>query len=255
MNDPMCIHSTATTPLMWKPVVKTLGLTAQMPANLGYPPNAPLPQGALFSMEDDLSNLTAQLPSDGPIDLIAHSYGGLLALHLTRRLGGRVRSLFLYEPVLFGSLVRSSHVPEVAQSARLFLDHEWFLSDSRGGSEEWLEQFVDYWNRPGSWARAPEPVKVFSRSVGWKAFCEVRAVFFESLDFEEYRFDGVDITLARGGRSPRESRAMVDELQRVNPHAWLTELPEAGHMAPISDPAAVAQLYAAHRERVAAKHR
>ena len=56
---------------------------------------------------------------------------------------------------------------EVVQQARSFGEHPWFLHDlEKGGRAEWLEVFIDYWNKPGSWARASAPVTVSMRSFG-----------------------------------------------------------------------------------------
>ena len=62
--------------------------------------------------------------------------------------------------------------------ARSFRYHPWFLTDlERGGSDDWLEMFVDYWNRPGSWRACPRRRKEETRALGWKMFQEVRSCF------------------------------------------------------------------------------
>jgi hypothetical protein len=61
-------------------------------------------------------------------------------------------SVFLYEPVLFGALANATTLDkEAAAQARAFIDHPWFTrDDEKGGTEAWLEFFIDYWNKPSS---------------------------------------------------------------------------------------------------------
>jgi pimeloyl-ACP methyl ester carboxylesterase len=246
------IHSTGTTPMMWAsmPVERLTGATALLPSNLGYPPNEAMARGTPFLLEQEVEHLWAQLPPAGPVHLVAHSYGGLVAWKLAPRLGQRLASLLLFEPVHFGSLARSRHAdPAAIQEAVSFGGHPTFLTDENlGGGEAWLEGFIDYWNRPGSWARLPEPMKDFSRELGWKMFQEVRWVFRDETPFEAYATKA-PLTLVKGGRSPKASRAMVDELARVNPHATVTELEKAGHMAPLTHAAAASEVLLAHWAR------
>lgn len=244
----MFIHSTGTLPTLWAGVsdAQLQGARVLRPANLGYPPHPPLQKATPFTVGDEVAHLLAQLPAEGPVHLVAHSYGGLVALLLARALGPRTASLFLMEPVLFGALTRSTHAAAAAvEEARGFARAEGFLDDARGGDEAWLTTFIDYWNRPGSWARMPEPQRAFTRSLSWKMYQEVRAVFFDRSAFEDHVV-AAPLTLVRAARSPQAPRAMVEELARVNPHAIVKELPGTGHMAPLTHPALLAQALLEH---------
>ena len=245
------IHSTGAGPFLWASVPDdvTAGTTAHFPSNLGYPPNAAVPRGAKVTALDDVAHLHALLPDDGaPVHLYAHSYGGFVALELARRLGARVASLFLYEPVLFGALAATDDGDAAAiAQAREFLNHAWFLTDdARGGTDPWLEHFIDYWNKPGSWQRMPKELQDFSRLVGWKMFQEVRSVFFDNRRFDAFAFPGVKLTLGMGERSPVASREMARQLARVNPHATLFELSGTGHLAPLTHAAKLHEAMRAH---------
>lgn len=101
------IHSTATGPFMWRPLLVDLpeGITPLTPVNRGYTPQDLLPRGSAFSVHDEVAHLKAQIPPGTTgIHLGGHSYGGFAALTLARECGLPVRSLWLYEPVLFGAL-------------------------------------------------------------------------------------------------------------------------------------------------------
>ncbi len=246
------LHSTGTSPMMWAsvPTERLTGAEALMPSNLGYPPHPTLARGSPFALSDEVRHVLSQLPSAGPVHLVAHSYGALVGLKLLPLLGPRLASVLLFEPVLFGALARSTHAdPAAVAETKTFLQHPTFLTDEAlGGGEAWLAAFIDYWNRPGSWDRLPEPMKDFSSEVGWKMFQEVRWVFRDEGTFESYT-TAVPLTLVRGTRSPLASRVMIDELARVNPHATVHDL-ACGHMGPLTHPALFVDTLLDHWARV-----
>lgn len=238
MTISLFLHSTATTPAMWQSVPDTItaGTTKRCPIHLGYPPLPPLARGVPCSAEDDAAAILAALPA-GDVHLFSHSYGGTVALALSAALGPRLRSMFLYEPVVFGALIHDHAIdtgPEgLAEAAALTATHPWFLDDAHGGSEAWLEVFIDYWNRPGTWQRMPPAQQAWTRSIAWKMYQEVKSVFTRVSRFDAYPIR-VPTTLVMGERSPRASRAMVHGLAQVNPSVRTVELAGAGHMAPIT---------------------
>lgn len=244
------IHSTGTAPFMWDSIPDELlpEATRIAPSNLGYPPHAPVPRGQPISLAEDVAHLVAQLPKEGPLDLVGHSYGGLLALELFPILGQRVRSVFLWEPVMFGALQKDRTAdPQAIATLDTFLDETWFLTDqTRGGTEEWLAMFIDFWNRPGSWARLPEMMREHNLQAGWKMFQEVRSVFFSSRTFEAHPLPKVPFTLAMGERSPLGSREIVKALSRRNPHVRVADVAGTGHMGPLTHPQKFHEALAEH---------
>lgn len=232
------LHSTGTTPAMWAAVPDEVlgGRKKLTPANLGYPPHPPLARGASITLEQEVDHVLGSVPASVErLHVVAHSYGATVALAAVPRVRDALASLFLIEPVLFGSLLADpSTDPVIAAELRAFAD-EGFFDDAKGGGEEWLERFIDYWNRPGSWSRLPEAVKQFTRSMGWKMFQEVRLCFETETPFEAYAVD-VPTTLALGERTTTHSRAVTHALARHLPNVTLVELAGTGHMAPLTHP-------------------
>lgn len=240
------IHSTGTTSALWAPFVQDGDLAL---ANLGYPHGEPLPRGTRVGVDDEVQHLLGQVPpGDAPIALHAHSYGGLVAMALARKLGDRVKSFFLVEPVLFGALAVADHVDAAAaEEARTFRAHPWFLTDeARGGTREWLEVFIDYWNKPGSWARMPPELQDLQLQFGWKMFQEVRSVFHDARTFADWRFTQ-PMTLVLGERSPRASHAMTRAVAAENPQARVVVLPSSGHLALLTHPQRFEPVLQEHR--------
>jgi pimeloyl-ACP methyl ester carboxylesterase len=63
----------------------------------GRVPSAPLSEG--YSVETEVQDLLRWLSTlEGPVDLVGHSYGGLIAVQAIRQ-GANIRWLVLYEPV------------------------------------------------------------------------------------------------------------------------------------------------------------
>lgn len=245
------LHSTGTGPWLWDGVPQAVlgGGRKLAPANIGHAPHPPLSRGEPSGARADARHVLAQVSDEArDIHVFAHSYGGAIALELVPLLGQRLKSMFLFEPVLFGALASELPAdPATAAEVKGLVEHPWFLRDEeRGGREEWLEMFVDYWSRPGSWQRMPEEQREYSRRMGWKMFQEVRSCFFDITSFDELPLPNVPVTLVTGERSPRASRAMTAALARRAPWARVVDLPKTGHMAPLTHPALVHEAMAAH---------
>ncbi|MDF2691731.1 MAG: hypothetical protein K0S65_114 [Labilithrix sp.] len=248
------VHSTGTGPFLWAgaPDVAIGGRTRLHPANIGYSPNALVERGRTLTAADDAAEiLKAVPPGDAPVHLVAHSYGGLVALHAIRSLGARVASVFFFEPVAFGALAVAQDIePAAAEQARMFEQHPWFLHDmDKGGRVEWQEMFVDYWNRPGSWSKMPDSMRELSLSLGWKMFQEVRSVFFERTPFADWSLPA-PTTIAFGERTTPASRAMSRALAHERPNVRLIEVAGIGHMAPLTHAAKVYDELARHFVRI-----
>lgn len=250
------LHSTGTTPAMWANVPEAVfaGTSKLTPLHIGYSSKAPLARGTTVSGADEAAKIMTGLPAEGDVHLYGHSYGGVVALHLFAALGARVKSLFLYEPVMFGALMNDgADLPEEAHAEmhRLREGAPWFLDDAeRGGGDAWMEVFIDYWNRPGTWRRLPDEQRAWTLGVGWKMYQEVRACFLEVTRFDAFPLSTVPTTIAMGERSPKASRAMAQGLVRANPGVRLVELAGAGHMAPITHAAKVGELMVEHAVRL-----
>lgn len=206
------IHSTGMGPFMWRQLTAAVptGMPVVCPTLRGYAPDDRLTQGMPYTLEDELTHVRGQWPQDVEgVHLVAHSFGGFLSLLLARRAqapgwnGPAIRSLWLYEPVLFGSLEhqrqQSPHaLPEPVQNElALLYDNPSIFDESEGGSDAWIGGFIDYWNGPGAWAAASPKVREASLTVGWKMFQEVKTQAEHRRPFADYRVD-MPLTLVHG---------------------------------------------------------
>ena len=247
------VHSTGTGPFLWAgvPDAAIRGRSRLLPANLGYPPNELVERGRTVTVADDAAEVLKAVPASASrVHVVAHSYGALVALEAIPALANRLASVFFFEPVVFGALAVAEDAPgidaEAVQQARSFAEHPWFLHDmEKGGRAEWLEVFVDYWNRPGSWSRMPEQMRELSLALGWKMFQEVRTIFFDERPFASFRIPA-PTTIAVGDRTTLASRAMSRALAHGRPNVRLVEVAGVGHMAPLTHAAKVHEELARH---------
>jgi len=251
MSSLVFIHSTGLGPFMWSPYLGLApGVAELRPYNLGSGPSGPVQRPQRVGLQDEVEHLRAQLAGHGPLHLVAHSWGATVALALAQRRDVDVASLWLYEPVLFGSLLQDH--AELDAPTRLDLDTVVAgfrgIDDRQGGGEAWLEAFVDYWNGRGAWQAMGERARDAQRQVGWKMFQEVRAVFEDTAPFAAYA-SAIPTMLLVGSRSPRPAQAMARRLAAHRQRCTLQEMPELGHMGVLSAWPALRPLLEAHLQR------
>ena len=228
----LLLHSSGLSGRQWRPLAAALGRRALAPSLLGYEESDPLPpgQGALLT---DLAVAEALLlQQDAPVDLVGHSYGGALALRLATRHPERVRRIVVHEPVSWGVLY-SDGPQDLCDSAQAFLTASNLLDPQFGGSEGWMQRFVDYWSGPGAWAQMPPPHQADFLQRGAKIAAEVRDLCLDRTPAAAYMDLDQPVTITVGQHTPVEERGVCDILAAQLRHASRIVLP-GGHMAPVS---------------------
>ena len=164
------VHGSAGSARQWKQLYQHFSRTRRVVAYdlIGCGANQPLAvdwdqsdrlaaEAKLFSFSDDARALLTIIEEIGrPVDVIAHSVGGVGAVLAALDRPAAIRTLTLFEPVLFTLLRDDSHpafepIRDVALKYRLLYQSE--------GPRAAMAAFVDFWNGGGSWQRLPEPVQ------------------------------------------------------------------------------------------------
>jgi len=105
-----------------------------------------------LTLADEVALVEPILQEAGSVHLVGHSYGGAVALKLVDLHPQSVRSLVVYEPVLFNWLFRHEPDSPAAQQAIELADSMRERLE-RGDAYAAAEQFIGYWAGPSAWLR------------------------------------------------------------------------------------------------------
>ena len=187
----------------------------------------------------------------GGVHLVGHSYGGAVALKAAALHPRRVRSVAVYEPVLFRLLLETDRRHRAARQA-MALGTMMASRLAAGRSEIAARRFIDFWGGRGSWETMPA-----ARQAVLAAQMPTMAAQFDALCT-----DGATATelgwlrapaLCLTGACTRACTRRVGELlQRMLPAARHETLAEMGHMGPLTHAEPVARRLAAFIDAQAA---
>jgi pimeloyl-ACP methyl ester carboxylesterase len=184
---------------------------------------------------------------DGPVDLIGHSFGAVVALRLAIAQPETVRTLTLIEPVLFAA---ARGFQEWDEHAALMADFDAALADGRTTAA--AAEFTRIWGTGVRW----EDMNAESRSglverIGLIAAGDP-ALFEDSggiLLPDALESLAMPVLLIRGDRSPAIIERIAEEIAARLPDVGVATVPGAGHMAPITHPDEVAGLIGVNLDR------
>lgn len=235
-DNVICLHSSMSSSRQWDGLMKRLQHSYQITAlDLhGYGDGPQLAAGMALSLDQEVEILADTVAEmDGPIHLVGHSYGGAVAIKAAQTYAQRVRSLTLYEPVVFAALFSvSANQPASVEVSRLI---ENMQQDYRCGDLfHAAQRFIDYWSGPGSWATIPSQKKL-----GLSKKIPVVLENFEAVLSEPDALAGlarvqVPTLYLSGMESPTSTQVISDLLIQKLPRVDAHQLPGLGHMGPIT---------------------
>ena len=190
--------------------------------------------------------MAERLGDGAAIDVVGHSFGGTVALRLALERPDLVRSLTLFEPVLFCA-ARAARAPEFTEYAAGNSDFAELLQ--RGQRDEAAARFHAVWGNGQPLDNLPDRqrryivdrihlIAAIGAVVGDDAAGMLTPGRLESVP--------VPVLLAQGDQSPPVVGAILSELQRRLPRTHRIAVPGAGHMAPLTHAATLAPAVQAH---------
>ena len=243
MHDGLAVitlHSSASSPRQWSALVQSLGSAyrAAAPALIGYGDAPDWHYQRPLSLDDEAQRIEPLIEAEPRgVHLVGHSFGGAVALRLALRNPGRVRSLALYEPVLFSLLNDEvsdgpGPAPAMAEVNAVRIAIRRSLYSGRRAFA--ARRFVEYWSGPGAWdvldLRRQEAITARMRKVD----AEFDAVNCNQITLGEFRLLRVPVLLLQGENTRRPARRIVELLDSMLPDATREEVRGAGHMGPIT---------------------
>lgn len=233
---------------LWAPVMKLLSDRWRCIA-LDLPGHGRTDRGdpALSLQEQAARDVAAIAARHGePAHLVGLSLGGAIMGRVAARRPEIARSLTLIEPIYF-YLVAGKRPEMIADNQRVM--GPVIEACAAGRYRDGARLFMEGWGQPGQFDRFPEAAKQ----------AVAAALVHVSADFDmahgrppgqvteaELSAIALPTLLLEGARTPASAAAIQDELAGLMPAAARTVIPDAGHLSPVDNPAAVAARLAAH---------
>lgn len=228
------VHSSGFSGRQWKRLAGDLverGYRAVVPDLTGHGQSEPWPEPAPFTYRIDVECVAAIVRELGGAHVVAHSYGGLVALHAALAEPAAVRSLVVFDPVAFAVLDPIADAD--ARGVLLGLDLSW------DDPERWMRTFVEFWGGAGAWAGLREPVRAEFRRVGWVVSQGVASLMSDPTPLDAYRALAMPVRVMTGEHSPVPAQRVDRHLARALAGGRVDVIAGSGHLAPVIDPAAV----------------
>jgi pimeloyl-ACP methyl ester carboxylesterase len=166
--------------------------------------------------------------------VVAHSFGGAVALRLAIESPSLVRTLTLIEPTCLFLLRHMG--PQVSDAlAGIERIGQAFLRPDGGEQQRCaMARFVDYWNGHGAWAALPPERQQALALKSDQVRRDFEMLSGERLPLAALRRLAPPTLIVTGTTSPAAALCMADGLRRAAPRASLIAVPGAGHMLPMT---------------------
>lgn len=227
-------HSSVSGNRQWKKLIELLrGRYRVLAPNLhGYGQTSAWTGDGTLTLEEAAKVLLAVCDGlEGPIRVVGHSWGASLAMMAASRLGNRISHLALFEPMMV-SLLREHGVADAwAEGRALYTDVK-----RLGGARDWMalaQRFTNYFNGDGAWEATPPERQQAVAALLLPNYYEWDSA---QLPYRTEAFAGISARtlLMRSADTRLVLRAVSDLLRNAYPHWQFDELPDGGHMVPLT---------------------
>ena len=241
----LLLHSSAAGNRQWRKLMEERAARNHLLAlNLfGYGATSKWPDERPMTLGDE-ANLVAAAAHfvPGPFALIGHSLGGAVACAAAHRLGDRVRTLVIFEPILFYLLERHGEPAAFAEIDAV--RRQFVASGEKGDWDAAARMFIDYWGGHGAWDSMNDERRGRVLHILPPLLHEWEMIGPDAPPIEHWAAIEAPVHYVHAADTRLPSRALAALLQREIPHWQFHEVPEGGHTAPISRPDLVNPLIA-----------
>lgn len=227
-------HCASASSKEWDSLVPLLvqeGYRVLAPDFCGYGRSDPWPDNHPFDSDSDVHILLALADLvEGPVHLVGHSHGGVLALEAARQMGDRVRSLTLIEPTMFQLLREAGHRQwsVVAKMAVKVVK-----AVESGDSRKAAYIFTSFWIGRVKWFLLSERHKRAIAKTMKKVVLEFGIIEQAPRIPDGFATVSAPVQLIIGTRTRAPAKVVGQMLAEVLPHVELMRI-KAGHMSPFT---------------------
>ena len=229
------LHSSASSARQWDRLAETLKPSFQVRAIdfHGHGEQSTWSGNASMTLADEAALAIPALEEAGGAHVIGHSYGGAVALKLATMRPQLVRSVVVYEPVLF-RLVLDEIVARITRAGNIAVAGSMRKLLAAGDANSAAQVFIDFWSGAGAWDSLP-PGKQASIAPRMHAVAQhFDALLHEPLQLSELRRLKTPMMFVSGSRTPDITRRIAAVLRAALPADAHEVIEAAGHMGPIT---------------------
>jgi pimeloyl-ACP methyl ester carboxylesterase len=229
------VHSSASGNRQWRKLMEAMQDRYRLIAvNLfGYSETSKWPGERPMTVVDQAALVEAAAALDpGPVTLIGHSLGGAVSLEGALRLGAKLKTLIIFEPILF-HLLRAHGETEAADE----IEAIGFGYREHGLRGDWNavgKLFIDYWSVPGFWASMPPERRAATAAMLPPVVHEWDMIRTTTRAISYWSAIKAPVHLVSAADSKQTTRKVAALLAKAHPHWRFHDLPSGGHMAPVS---------------------
>lgn len=188
-----------------------------------------------------VGGLTAAL--GGTFDLVGHSYGGAIALRTAVVAPELVGTLTVLEPQIYPVLEDSD--PRLYAQGIELLDR-FTTALTAGRPEVAWRAFIDHYNEPGTWDSLPAGLRNLQMASSKGAVRSWEALYANPTSIDDLTGIPHSTLVIQGSQTAAAEERMCEIVADAVPQARRIVIDGAGHMLPLTHPAAVAAAIEEH---------
>ena len=242
------LHSAGTGASQWRGVADRLeGRRRLLMPNLRGYGRTPAPEPGADPLDEEIAVVRRMIDIAGaPVHLVGHSLGALVALSFAAEQPRAVAALTLIEPIVVG-LLREDEVAGDARAAASLDDlggmiRAFQTAVAQGDTAAAMRVFTEYWSGPGAWDSIPAAARLPFFARARKMAADVDLAWNNRTGRAVFAGVSCPATVLSAAGTTAAARDIAERLAGALPSASLVVIPEAGHMAPMTHPEAVARL-------------